>query len=332
LDVDSQFTTAETLIKRGPHVMAFNLSTSSREFAWSAEDDVEDWLPTPSNAAGSKLIREANSRIRAAVPLGDRIAVYTKDEMFIVSYLGTPNYFGYKPAVNGIGAVSKACVVPRGRLNYGLSRHGFWQTDGVNYKYIDDPDIRQFIQENVNFSQASKINGYHDEEHNSIKWYLPTTTGEPQITVEYNYLTGFWSKSDFGRTSSIEKRVFGNPVVATDGGQVFFDNFGDNADGGALTSSVESTAVDLGEPDNIKEIEAIRIGYKGAGLRFRLGTSDDADGSPVWGSYIEVPAGYEFTPTRIAGRYIFLDIDSQDIGDKWELNAIDFYGRLGGTR
>lgn len=326
------FTTAEIFVKRGPHVLALNLNTDNREFKWSDEDAPEVWVPTASNAAGDLLIRELESQIMAAVPLGDRIAIYGKDSMYIVTYVGTPNYFGYKPGPNGIGAVGKKAVVARGRLNYGLSQQGFWETDGVTFRYIDDGEVRDFLQDNLNFSQASKVNGYNDELNNQITWYLPTGTGEPEIGLSFNYQNRTWSRTTNGFTSSIERQVFTNSVVADKDGDVFFNNFGVDADGAALSANIQSTAVDLGQPDLIKEISAVRIGYIGSGLRFRIGTSDTADGTPTFGSFIENPVGYEFTAVQVAGRYIFLDLDSQDIGDKWSVEAIDFYGRLGGTR
>jgi hypothetical protein len=116
-----------------------------------------------------------------------------------------------------------------------------------------------------------------------------------------------------------------------DGG-VLSGNFGSDDNGTALTASVTSTAIDLGEPDIIKELTAIRIGYKGAGLRYRLGTASTPDAAPTWGSYTETPSGFGFDPVRLAGRYIFLELQSQDVGDVWHVQAIDFHGKLAGVR
>lgn len=332
LNTDSQFTTAEVFIVRGPHVVAFNTSTNDREFIWCDEDDPETWLATTSNAAGSVVIRELEGEIKAAAPLGDRIAVYGNDQMFIVSYTGAPFYFGYRPALSSIGAVSKMAVVPRGRMNYGLSRQGFWETDGVNFRYIDDPDVQQFVQDNVNWAQASKVNGFHDEGNNQIVWHVPTTTGEPDTRLAYDYIRDVWSKGDIAFTSAIPREVFQYPILAGASGGVFTGNFGSDADGSALAANAQTTAIDLGEPDMVKELTAIRVGYEGSGLRFRIGVSSTADGAVTWDGYTEVPAGFEFSPQRIAGRYFHLDFDSQDVGDSWELQAVDFHGRIGGTR
>ena len=332
LDVDSMFTTAEIFVKRGPHVMAFNLSTGINEYRWCHEDDPETWLPDTTNAAGGQLIRELKGPIMAAVPLGDRVAVYGRDQMFIVSYTGTPFYFGHKPALDSIGAVGKQAVIQRGRKNYGLGRHGFWETDGVSFEYIDDPNIKQWVQDNVNWSQASKTNGYHDEDNTQITWHVPTIGSEPDTRISYDYKRRLWSKGTTVFTSALPRDVFQYPILFEKDGGVLSGNFGSDDNGAALTASVTSTAIDLGEPDIIKELTAIRIGYKGAGLRYRLGTASTPDAAPTWGSYTETPSGFGFDPVRLAGRYIFLELQSQDVGDVWHVQAIDFHGKLAGVR
>jgi hypothetical protein len=326
------FTTAEIMLNRGPHILAFNLSTSKKDFAWSDEDDPELWAAATTNAAGSLQIRELDTEIVAAVPIGDGIAVYGRNQMFIVSYLGAPLYFGYRPAVRGVGAVSKTSVVANGSLNYGLSRQGFWETNGVSFKYIDDAKIRDWAQNNINWEHASKINSFHDVQNTSIVWYVPTATTEPDTHLRYNYQTGEWSKGDIAFTSSADREVFSYPLTASFDGEVNLLGLSNSANGAAISANIQTTALDLGEPDRIKEIQSIRLGYIGNGLRFRVGVSDTPDGTVTWGSYITVSDGYEFHPLYCSGRYLFLDIDTQNVGDVWELQAIDFYGRLGGTR
>ena len=332
LNLDSQFTTAEVFMVSGPHVIAMNLDTNQKTVAWSDEDDPETWIPDTANAAGSLILRELEGGIIAAASLGDKIAIYGKDQMFILSYVGAPFYFGYKPALDSIGAVSKAVVVSHGRLNYGLGRHGFWVTDGVQINYIDDPDIKNWVQDNVNWAQVSKACGYHDEENTQIVWCVPTTTGEPDTTIAYDYERKVWSMGNIDFTSAIPREVFNNPLIADSSGDVWYTNFGQDANGAALSASIQSVAIDLNEPDLIKEITAIRIGYIGSGLRFRVGNSETVDGTVEWTSYIEVPAGFEFQPMRLSGRYLWLELDSQDIGDEWSVQRIDFHGRIGGTR
>lgn len=330
LDVDSQFTTAEILMVRGPHVIAMNTNTNNKEVIWCSADDPEDWLATASNSAGSLIVRELESEIMAAAPLGQSVAIYGKDSMHGLSYIGSPFYFGVKPLLNGIGAVSKACVVSKGRLNYGVSLHGFWETDGVSFNYIDDPAVRKYFRDNFNAAQSSKTFGFHDEARNMIIWGIPTSTGEPDTLLGFNYLQRTWtfiSHSSLA-TAGLERQHYSEGWVANKDGQVFSWGVTHNADGSAMTAYVRTKALDLGAPDFIKDIEAIRIGYVGTGLRFRVGWSETTDGTITWGDYTENPDGHEFSPLRMTGRYFHIELQSQDTGDYWEVGAIDFYGKV----
>jgi len=108
---EMSFGTCEIFQKRGPHILAFGTNFSSREVAWCDADNPDDWITRTTNLAGTLEIRELKSPIRAAVPLGSRIAIYGDDQVFLLSYLGNELVFGYQPALNGIGAVSKSVVV-----------------------------------------------------------------------------------------------------------------------------------------------------------------------------------------------------------------------------
>lgn len=166
---DFDVTTAEIFITRGPHILAFNTSLNDKEFIFSDADDPDTWVTASDNLAGALTIRELKSPIRAAVPLGQSIAVYGDDQMFLVSYLANDLVFGYRPALNGIGAVSKHAVVAVGRRNFGLARQGFYVTDGAQFEYIDVP-IRKWFRDNVIGSQLSKAIAFHDEKNNNVRW------------------------------------------------------------------------------------------------------------------------------------------------------------------
>jgi hypothetical protein len=332
LNVESQFTTAEIFIFRGPHLLAFNTSVNDKGFLWSDTDNPEVWLPTASNAAGDLVIREAQSEIMAAVPLGQNIAVYTKEDSYIVSYVGSPNYFGYRPGATGIGALSKHSVVSVGRQNFGWGRQGIWVSDGVGAKYIDAP-VREYLSDNVNFTQGSKICSFHDEENKAVKWFYQSTSGsDVDAGVGYNYETGEWFLLGYGRTACAERNVFDYALGADSGGEIYYENFGDDADGSALISWVRTRPLDGGVVDFIKEIEALRVGYTGSGLKYRIGTQEDQTDEVLWTAYFDVKDGFSEALERVSGRYLTLEFYSNAVGANWDLSRVDVHGRVSGTR
>jgi hypothetical protein len=331
-------TTAEIFVRLGPHLLAFNTSTGKGHFAWCDADDPEEWTASAENSAGSLNIRDIDSEIVCAVPLADRVAVYSKERMYLVTYVGTPLYFGYQAALSGIGAVSKRSVVAVDRLNFGLSRQGFFMTDGSRFEWIDDPAIRTWFQDRVNWSQRSKISGYHDEAATQIIWFYPTTGNtEPSEGLGYDYQRRVWSIYSRAYTACIEREVFNNPVLADSLGGVFYAHSTNDADGASLSCYAESAPLDLGDQDAQKVIFAAKVGVTGttgAGVKLQIGSMQLLDDSPSYSQTLTVSAGSELitVPGGAAGRWIKIKLSSTDTGSGWNVSVLDLYGQVFGQR
>jgi hypothetical protein len=323
-------TTVKVFVTSGPHVLGFNVASNSRKFIWCSADDLDDWVATSTNTAGALIIREASSQIRCVAPLGNALAVYTEDQMFVVQYVGLPNVFGYRPAIDGIGAVSHKAVQSIGSRNFGLSSQGFYETDGVQFNYIDAP-IKDYFQDNIAVGEYPQVYSYHNEQEAEIEWTVPFGSSIPSRQFIYNYEKGTWSTRTTDLSSYAPRRVFNNALSGSYTGELFNEETTQTDDGAAITSSIRTKPVEFGDADRIKQITSIRIGHKGSGLQFRLGWSETSDGVINWQSYQNVSAGFSFQPVRIAGRYIYLELYS-DTATTWDVQDITVQGRFAGTR
>lgn len=332
------FTRVKAVDKAGPHILAINYDKGSvsGEFdvAWCDEDDPDQWDPfATGSAAGSLTLREASSPLKCIVPLGENKAIYTDDQMFILSYLGSPFYFGYQTAMtSGVGAVSSKSVVSVDRVNYGLSRRGFFETDGNSVKRIGDVEgINRYILANVSESNYSKVIAYHNKEHNEVIWSLPLQSGSNNIEISYNYSTGVFSKKTEGTTAAEESGVFEHPITANSSSIVYFE------DGSASPhrSSAITKAHDLDDPYSIKEITSIRVGKVGEGNpKVSVGWASSIDDEPTFyeSDSFYVDAKYKEYNVRTSGRYLFLKIASSGASDTWEISNIVIKGRIRGFR
>lgn len=327
---DLDVSTIKVFQTRGPHILGFNTSQSGREFIWCDADDPFTWKTQADNLAGALTIRELKTDIVSAVPLGNRIAVYGDDQMFLVNYLGNQLVFGYTAALNGVGAVSPRSVVSVGPLNYGLSSQGFFRTDGSTIDWIDRGRVRHWFENEVNQEQITKAVALHDEERRHIKWSLPTTSST--VVVIFNYDSNTWSFADDAFSAAEERTVWEKPITGTDSGEIRFVNEGVNQGASGYPAWVRTKPLDLENPDRVKELSAIRTGYRGTGLTYRVGWSDTEDGSVTWTAYSPVPQGYKFDPLRTAGRYVFLELYSDSVDADWTVMSIELHGRLEGTR
>jgi len=170
-----QFSTCKIIKKIAQFAVVYNTDTAPNGFFWSDVSDPATWTPSLSNAARNLTIRDLDSEIVAVADLGVSHAVYSRDTMLLVQYvgpdqgwLGTPN-----EALRGIGAVSRNSVVSLGRFNFGIFKGGIFTTDGTTHNFADRPQIDRFLQANVNWNLGDSIWGYWDNKTGLVKWIVP---------------------------------------------------------------------------------------------------------------------------------------------------------------
>lgn len=328
---DLDVATIKIFTKRGPHILGFNTSASAREFVWCDADDPDTWVTASTNLAGALEIRELESQINAVAPLGQRLAVYGTNQMFLVNYLGNELVFGYQPALSGIGAVSPRAVVAVGPRNYGLSKQGFFVTDGATSQYIDRP-IRSWFEANAAAGQLSKAIAVHDEEHQQIRWYFPTTDVRVTAGVIFNYELGAWSFVTGDRSAAIDRGPLPAMVTGTETGLILSENSGENAGGSAVVATLATKPMDLSNADMVKELSSLRVGREGTGLSYRVGWSETEGGAVTYSAWTPIQTGFEFQNLRTAGRWLTIGLQSTGLNASWELMALEVIGRVEGTR
>lgn len=329
--VSGNFTEAEIFTILNEHIIALNTSNSPYEIRWSTAGNAEIWTPSTTNSAGFLSLREARSPIMAGVPLQEVIGIYTREGLFLLEYVGSPSLrFRTRHVINGIGALSKQAVVPVSRINYGVGIQGFWKTDGNTFAYIDEPAVKDYFRSNLAAGQSSKVCAYHNEDETSVVWYFPTTD-EPDRGLVFNYSTNTWSILGYGRTTALERNAYSTPISGGATGLLYQDNSGNDAGAGAITSYARTKGLDFGEETYTKHITGLRINYIGSGLRARIGYKNSEADALTWGSYKEITSG-DLTPFRESGKLIYIEVQSQDTGDNWEIFSADIYGRIGGMQ
>ena len=346
---DCPFTRVKTVAKFGPHILAVNYDRDGLELpydvAWCSEDNPDNWVASATNSAGSFTIREANTPLTCVRPLGENLAVYSEDQMFIVSYTGNPFYFGYQLAMSsGVGAVSPHAVVSVERKNYGLSRRGFFVTDGNSVETIGDVEgINKFVRENVSSSEYPQVTSYHNKKNNEVIWTIPINSTLPDTDIIYNYATGVFSKRTSDESSHLDANVFDHVICGTTDGMLHYEDGGNSEH----ETYALSRGHDLENPYAIKELTSIRVGKTGIGsVQLRIGWADTADAVATQKEAFNTGADLiTFTETilisdntakehslRTAGRYLYLELSSSDASDTWEISYIEVKGRVRGFR
>jgi len=339
---DIDFDSLECFHRQGPHMLAFNYTKGavdySTSFAWCSADSLDVWGALATNTAGSLLIREAETPIRCVCQLGTGLAVYTDTQMFVVNYVGLPNIFGYQVALEGsVGAVSPNSVISVGRKNYGVSRDGFFVTDGSSVQMIGrESGMNQFFRDNVARSELAQVYGFDNSKENEVVWGVPIDSASITKEIYYNYKTGQWGMRDQTISAYLDRGVFHTALSADSIGNFYREG---NVPSLANPSVFAITkAHDLNDADRIKEISAIRVGMEigedSGNPTLSVGFSSTIDATPTFlqkDSFI-IDDTFKSFPVRAAGRYITIKIESNGSADNWTITNLVVQGRMEGER
>lgn len=321
------------LLRRGPFLLALNTDEGGQMLEWCDIDDIEDWDRSASpTEAGSLFIRDLDSEIQDAARLGQAVLAYSDNQCVQINLIGSPNWFGYVPLFEGIGAVSNQCVVAANQRHYGRSKTGFWETDGASFNYISPPFLRIWLEKNANKNQISKTCGWWDSDRSMICWSFPTSTDENDITIGFNYETKTWTFFPYGRTAGFHKGVFDYPVAGAPDGSVFYHNFGVDADGEAAAASVRTRPLDLGDSSVWKYVDSLKIMlHELAGnVTVRVGTQQYVDDAISWQPAQSLDDGFENLYDRVETKFLVLEIASTESSADWAVSGFELFGRAEG--
>lgn len=324
-------------------MLAFGFGGRGTGVAWSDSDNIEDWTPTAENAAGDLFIEDFDTPIRAIGRLGNATTVYSEDQLALVQYISSPFYFGQRVALDGIGAVGKKAVTGDGQRNFGVSRNGIWVTDGISFSYIDSGILRDYLQDNVNWAQASKIVATRNDYRGTFEFYFPMLgSGSNEVTEGWSYdpKSGGWSKV-LAFTAKDERRLFSRPIAGHVAGRVYLDENNPALDfpltlrTKPLTAQV-SDNTNLSDGHVVTRIDEIQvIARVASNVEFRLGSSMNSNDVDEWSDWYPVPTD---SKTVLLDKHlpdgVYHTLDFRSTANNWDLDLQGFilWGLGDGTK
>lgn len=354
------------LMKHLSFLLALGTGSKQTGVSWSDANDISKWVSTPDNSAGSLFIDEFEAGIVAGEQLGPVIAVYSENQMAVVSFIGAPFYFGFKVMQTGIGAIGPECVVAVGSRNYGVSRQGIWETDGESYRYIDEGALNKYLQDRVNWAAAHKIIAARNDILRTVEFHFPMGNSyEINEGWSYDPATNGWSKIQHASFYN-QELALGLPLRARENGEVLLVNVADRTSNPLHLQTRPmlmqlQTASGLSDAHFATVVESVELFLKEAqNCQMRIGSSMEHNGPIHWSppipisidkSTYPVPAGVvrgvywhlEFTSTTTytpitedgvqltENGEVVLGLDPMDY---WKFNLQGFllYGNVSGSK
>jgi hypothetical protein len=315
---------------------------------WSAQDDIYNWTPDPTNQAGFTRLSHG-SEIITTVQTRQEIIVFTDVSIYSLQYLGPPFVWASQLLGDNISIMSPNSAVIASGVVYWMGVDKFYQYDGrVNTLNCD---LRRFVFGDINQEQSLQVFSGTNEGFNEVWWfYCSANSTNIDKYVIYNYLEKIWYYGTMSRTAWLDSGLQSYPIAAN-----YFPNtltgnlinhetgLNDNTTGTpvAIDAYISSSEFDIGDGHNFGFVWRVL-----PDLTFENATSTPAGALPAVamtlyglsnsGSGVTSTASQpvaksntyviteQFTGqifTRMRGRQMIFKISSNQINTCWQLGA-----------
>ena len=301
---------------------------------FSSQENPIDFFPTATNTAGD-LRLGAGSTFVQAVETKREILVWTDTALFSMRFIGPPFTFGLSQLASNITIMGPNSAVATEDVVYWMGIDNFYIYAGRTQQL--PCTVRQKVFGDFNLSQSDKVTSGINSEFSEIFWFYPSANAtENDKYVIYNYGEKVWYFGNLARTAWLDRGTRANPLAA--GNQYIFNHeIGFDDDGSAMTSFIESAAIDIGDGDKFTYIRRVipDLTFLGStnlsspqavftvkSRRFPGASFDNTDSGTTIGSISsDVETFTEQLHIRSRGRSFALRVESTALGTKWKLGS-----------
>jgi hypothetical protein len=315
---------------------------------WSAQDDIYNWTPDPTNQAGFIRISHG-SEIVSVVQTRQEVVVFTDSSVYSLQYLGPPYVWVPQLLGDNISIMSTNAAIIASGVVYWMGVDKFYVYDGrVNTLNCD---LRRYVFGDLNQQQALQVFSGTNEGFNEVWWfYCSASSTKVDRYVIYNYQEKIWYYGTMERTAWLDSGLQTVPIAAKYNSTALTGNLinhetglNDNTTGTAtaIDAYISSSEFDIGDGHNFgfvwrvlpdlsfenatnsptavaPQVTMTLYGLTNSGS----GTTSSANGTVVKGSTYVITE--EFTGqifTRMRGRQMIFKIGSNQVNTCWQLGA-----------
>ena len=326
---------------------------------WSAQDDIYNWTPDPTNQAGFTRLSHG-SEIVATVQTRQEIVVFTDVSVYSLQYLGPPYVWASQLLGDNISIMSPNSAVIASGIVYWMGVDKFYSYDGRVQTL--NCDLRRFIFGDINQAESLQVFSGTNEGFNEVWWfYCSANSTAIDKYVIYNYVEKIWYYGTMSRTAWLDSGLQSYPIAAN-----YFPNtltgnlinhetgLNDNTTGTAVAidAYISSSEFDIGDGHNFgfvwrvlpdltfENAENTPAGALPAVAMTLQGLANSGSGVTSTASQpVSKSSTYVITEqftgqiyTRMRGRQMIFKISSNQINTCWQLGAPRIDIRADGRR
>ena len=285
---------------------------------FASQETTGTWTAAATNTAGSQRLT-GGSKIIGARRTRGQILIWTDTSLHSMTFRGPPYTFGFRELATGCGLGGPLAAVEVGGIVYWMGINQFFAFDGTVRPLIGP--VNNFVFEDLNPIQVEKVVAGLDKEHSEVFWFYPdSSNNENNRYVKYNYRENVWDVGTMDRTAWTDASTFPNNTGAATNGYLYSHEIGEDADGAAMQSYIESADMDIGDGQEVMfvtralpDIETSRT----VDVTFK--TRKDAMSSFTTKGPFPVTSATERINPRLRGRQMSIKAESNSVGTGWRL-------------
>ena len=315
---------------------------------WSAQDDIYNWTPDPTNQAGFTRLSHG-SEIVTTVQTRQEIVVFTDSSVYSLQYLGPPYVWAPQLLGDNISIMSPNSAVIASGIVYWMGVDKFYAYDGRVQTL--NCDLRRYIFQDLNQEQSLQVFCGTNEGFNEVWWfYCSANSTTVDKYVIYNYLEKIWYYGTMERTAWLDSGLLPYPIAAKYDSTALTGNLINHEQGlnddttgtpAAISAYISSSEFDIGDGHNFgfvwrvlpdltfENAEDAPNGDKATVTMELYGLANSGSGVTSDASQpVRASSAYyiteEFTGmifTRLRGRQMIFKISSNQVNTAWQLGA-----------
>jgi len=342
------------------HVIAFGtnpVGSSTQDpllIRFSDQENVLDWNPTATNTAGDLRIGTGSQFVKA-IETKREIVVFTNSSVHSMQFIGAPFTFGIQPLASNITIMGPNAAVAVEDAVFWMGKQNFYLYDGKTQQL--PCTVTEHVFFDFDFDQGEKVYAGIISEFSEVIWFYTSNSnslanggnGENDRYVIFNYSENLWYYGDLGRTAFIDRGIRDFPI-GTANNYLYNHESGYTDDGSALTASIESSPIDIGEGDKFSFVRRIIPDFTFTGstnsdptVNVTLQTNNFPGGSYLQSDLAKVDRTATSTTVpfeqftskadvRLRGRSFSIKVDSSSTGTRWRLGSPRVDLRMDGRR
>ncbi len=218
------------------------------QIRWSNQEDPFDWTPTATNTAGGQRI-SSGSEIVSAVRTRQELLIWTDVNLHAMRFVGPPLTFSISLVAGNTSVIGPNAAVAVGDRVFWMDRENFYAYTGK--LQVVPCTVLRYVFDDINLDQSFKFFAASNRMFDEVFWfYVSSSATEIDRYVKYNYTENTWDIGTMARTAWIDTGIHDNPRASDSPSgttYVYIQETGEDADGSAMNSYIESADFDLGD-------------------------------------------------------------------------------------